>query len=149
MLVRHCSVLIHVTVFWLMTHSFGRLDAAEPDFEKDIAPLFAAKCLECHSGTEPEGALNLATQIGVKNGGESGVAVQAGKPDVSLFWQRIRDDEMPPKHPLTANEKETLKNWITSGAKWSGGDIDRLQYTSDSRAGYDWWSLQPVRDVAP
>ena len=149
MLVRHCSVLIHVTVFWLMTHSFGRLDAAEPDFEKDIAPLFAAKCLECHSGTEPEGALNLATQIGVKNGGESGVAVQAGKPDVSLFWQRIRDDEMPPKHPLTANEKETLKNWITSGAKWSGGDIDRLQYTSDSRAGYDWWSLQPVRNVAP
>jgi len=149
MLVRHCSVLIHVTVFWLMTHSIGRLGAAEPDFEKDIAPLFAAKCLECHSGTEPEGALNLATQIGVKNGGESGVAVQAGKPDVSLFWQRIRDDEMPPKHPLTAKEKETLRNWITSGAKWSGGDIDRLRYTSDSRAGYDWWSLQPVRDVAP
>ena len=148
MIVRHSSVLVHVTIFWLAAHSTGRLNAAEPDFQKDIAPLLAAKCLECHSGSEPEGALDLATQTGLNKGGESGVALQAGKPDASLFWQRIRDDEMPPKHPLTAKEKKTFENWITAGAKWSGESIDRFRYTSDSRAGYDWWSLQPVRNVS-
>jgi len=149
MLVRHCSVVVHLTIFCLAAHSIGRLEAAEPDFEREIAPLLAAKCLECHSGNEPKGGLDLATQSGVSKGGESGGAVEAGKPDVSLFWQRIHDDEMPPKHPLTADEKELFRTWITSGVKWNGGSIDRLKYTSDSRAGYDWWSLQPVQDVPP
>jgi hypothetical protein len=149
MLVRHCSDVVHVAVFCLAAHSICRLDAAEPDFEKEIAPLLAIKCLECHSGNEPKGGLDLATQTGVKKGGESGVAVQAGKPDVSILWQRIRDNEMPPKHPLTDDEKELFRTWITSGAKWRGGNIDRLKYTSNSRAGYDWWSLQSVQDVAP
>ena len=27
--------------------------------------------------------------------------------------------------------------------------IDRFQFTTESRAGYDWWSLQPIRQVQP
>ena len=149
MLVRHSTVVVHLTIFWLAVQSTGRLSAAEPDFQKDIAPLLAAKCLECHSGSAPEGALDLATQTGINKGGESGVAILAGKPDASLFWERIRDDEMPPKHPLNDKEKKAFENWIQTGAKWSGQNIDRFRYTSDSRAGYDWWSLQSVRNVSP
>tara|TARA_R110002072_G_scaffold297437_1_gene470274 strand:+ start:6659 stop:9670 length:3012 start_codon:yes stop_codon:yes gene_type:complete len=149
MLVRHCHFVISTTIAWLVTGLIGHLNAAEPDFRNEIAPLLAAKCLECHSGNAPEGGLDLATQAGINKGGETGVVVQTGKPGESLFWHRIRDDEMPPKHPLTTEEKQIFKAWITSGAKWSGGDIDWLRYTSDSRAGYDWWSLQPVRDVSP
>ena len=149
MLVRLCDVLFPVIIVWLVTGSIARLNAAEPDFRNEIAPLLAARCLECHSGNSPEGGLDLSTSTGVNKGGESGGAVLPGKPDDSVLWQRIRDDEMPPKHPLTAEEKQSFKAWIASGAQWSGGDIDRFRYTSDSRAGYDWWSLQPVQNVSP
>lgn len=122
---------------------------ASPDFAKDIAPLLAGKCLECHSGNAPEGGLDLSSKTGLFKGGESGSAILVNQPSDSLLWQRVSDDEMPPKHPLTAEEKQLLKSWITSGAKWSGGTIDRFRYTTDGRAGYDWWSLQPVREVLP
>ena len=102
MLVRLCDVLFPVTIVWLVTGSIARLNAAEPDFRTEIAPLLAARCLECHSGNSPEGGLDLSTSSGVNKGGESGGAVQPGKPDDSVLWQRIRDDEMPPKHLLTA-----------------------------------------------
>lgn len=137
---------IIVTLF--VVTSF-RLNAAEPDFERTVAPLLAAKCLECHSGAKPEGELDLSTMAGVAKGGTSGVAILSGKAEGSILWHRIRDEEMPPKHPLTGGEKATIKSWIASGATWKGGDIDRLSYSSDSRAGYDWWSLQPVGDVSP
>ena len=42
-----------------------------------------------------------------------------------------------------------MKDWIVRGAKWSGGPLDPLQYTSEVRAGYDWWSLQPLRRIEP
>ncbi len=135
------AVLLIATVF--------RLDAAEPDFERTVAPLLAAKCLECHSSGNPEGGFDLSTKAGAAKGGDSGVAIFGGKAEASALWQRVRDDEMPPKHPLTASEKATLKSWIVGGAKWSSGDIDRLSYSSDSRAGYDWWSLQAVQNISP
>jgi uncharacterized protein (UPF0335 family) len=149
MLVRHCSVAIGLIIVSLVASLIRPAGAAEPNFETDLAPLLAGRCLECHIGNRPEGGLDLATQNGFQTGGESGAVVQGGNPNDSLLWQRIHDDEMPPKHPLTDDEKQLVKQWIMSGAKWSGGSIDRFRYTSKSRAGYDWWSLQPVGDVSP
>src|SRR5262249_41811505 len=64
--------------------------------------------------------------------------------------------------PLPDAEKDGLRRWITSGAEWGTTPIDPLRFGGDRRAGYDWWSLQPVvrheppanfksagRDVAP
>src|SRR5262249_45100766 len=45
---------------------------------------------------------------------------------------------------------QVLQRWIAGGAKWGTDPIDRYAVTTDSRAGYDWWSLQPlVRAPAP
>ncbi len=71
-----------------------------------------------------------------------------GDPEASELWQRIDSDEMPPKKPLSAAEKEILRDWIAQGAAWGPGPIDRFQFTSDTRAGYDWWSLAPLPQVA-
>jgi hypothetical protein len=51
---------------------------------------------------------------------------------------------MPPKHPLTTDEKDQLRAWIEAGAAWGTDPIDPFQVTTDRRAGRDWWSLQPV-----
>lgn len=117
---------------------------AEPDFDRQVAPILAGRCLECHSGAEPKGKLDLTTAAKTFAGGENETAIVRGQPDASYLWQRIAADEMPPKHPLPANERETIKLWIAAGAKWGTDPIDPFRYTSSARAGYDWWSLQPL-----
>jgi hypothetical protein len=42
-----------------------------------------------------------------------------------------------------------LRKWIEAGATWAADPIDPFLYTSDRRAGYNWWSLQPLANVAP
>ena len=118
--------------------------AGEIDFDKQVAPLLAGRCLECHRGNEAKGKLDLSRHKSAMEGGESGAAIVAGKPADSLLWQRIEADEMPPKHPLPPDERAILKQWLASGAKWGADPIDPFRYTTAARAGVDWWSLQKL-----
>ncbi len=124
-------------------------DAKHRPFDANVAPLLATRCLECHSGAKPKGGLDLSSRETAMRGGESGAVIAAGKPDDSLLWLRVRDEEMPPEHPLPAGERKILRDWIAAGAAWGSDPIDVFRTTTDSRAGYDWWSLQPLADVKP
>ena len=117
------------------------------EFEKFVAPLLARRCTSCHAGEELKGKLDLSTREKLLVGGESGPALVPGQVEQSLIWQRVSADEMPPKHPLSADEKAVLKKWIEAGAVWSGGPLDSLAVSSEHRAGRDWWSLQPLARV--
>jgi hypothetical protein len=121
--------------------------AAAVDFDRAVAPLLAARCLDCHSGPRPTGGLDLSRRQAVFASRKRGVAVVAAKPKDSLLWQRVRDDEMPPKKPLSKDEKAILEGWIQAGAAWGTDPIDPFRITTDRRAGYDWWALRPVRPV--
>jgi len=118
-------------------------------FDERIAPLFIRRCMECHSGADPQGGLNLSRQALVRQGGDSGPVLEPGRPEASLLWERVAADEMPPKHPLSADEKQLLREWITAGASWGTDPIDPFRLTTGQRAGYDWWSLQPLIPVTP
>ncbi|HTI50290.1 MAG TPA: DUF1549 domain-containing protein, partial [Planctomycetaceae bacterium] len=117
-------------------------------FDDQVAPLLARRCLGCHNRTDKKGGLDLSTAGAVKTGGDTGPALVAGKPEMSLLWERIAGDEMPPKQPLSEAEKQIVHRWIAAAAKWGTDPIDPFRYSSDVRAGYDWWSLQPVRRPA-
>ncbi|HET6425596.1 MAG TPA: c-type cytochrome domain-containing protein, partial [Planctomycetaceae bacterium] len=97
-------------VFWLVTLTAG----APPDFDREIAPLLARRCLSCHAGEGPKGGLDLTTRANALRGGDSGPALAINDLPKSGLWQRIADDEMPPKHPLPAEEKALLHAWLTS-----------------------------------
>ncbi len=116
-----------------------------PDFDRQIAPLLAHRCLSCHDESEGKGALDLHSSAGLLKGGESGAVVVAGKPDDSLLWQHVESNEMPPKKALPDSEKQLLKAWIESGARWGTDPIDPHRFSTDSQAGLDWWSLQPLK----
>ena len=124
-------------------------DSGFQDFDHDIAPLIAQHCLSCHSGPEPKGKLDLSSRETAMSGGESGRVIEAGNPDGSLLWQNIDSDQMPPKKPIPAAEKARLKKWIADGAKWGTEKIDPFRFTTDARAGSDWWSLQPLGNPEP
>lgn len=118
-------------------------------FSKSIAPLLLKRCVGCHSGDDAKGGLSVTTRQTLLSGGESGPALVPGKSGESPIWQRVMSDEMPPKHPLTDGEKNALQSWIDKGAVWSGPALDPLQNSTGERAGFDWWSLQPLRRPEP
>ncbi len=98
----------------------------------------------------PKGELDLSSRTAATKGGANGSVYVAGKAEESLLWQQIDSNAMPPKQPLTSAEKAIIKQWIDDGATWGSDTIDVFQYSSDTRAGRDWWSLQPIRaqDIA-
>ncbi len=119
----------------------------EIDFDRDMAPLLSRRCLSCHAGDNAEAKLDLSSKATTLAGGESGAALKPGDPAASLVWQRVAAGEMPEDEPLRDVEREMLKRWITEGAKWGTDPVDPFRFSTDSRAGYDWWSLQQLAEV--
>ena len=114
------------------------------DFDRRIAPLLARRCLDCHNATDRKGGLDLTTATAATAGGDSGRVIEPGRPAESLLWSCIDSDEMPPKHPLSLERRQAIRARIEGGATWGSEKIDRFRYTTEARAGYDWWSLQPL-----
>lgn len=127
----------------------GEEPTNESFFDQHVAPLLVTRCLECHGNTTPKAELNLTTAAGAIKGGESGTVIVPGKPNASYLWERISGDEMPPETPLTPEEKSILHRWIEGGAKWGQDPIDPFLHSGEKRAGYDWWSFQPLRRPDP
>src|SRR5690606_34325825 len=113
-------------------------------FNEQVAPLLARRCITCHDASTKKGGLDLSSTASRATGGDSGPALQPGAADDSLMWQRIVAGEMPPQQPLIADEQAIVRRWIDEGARASIDPIDVFRYSSEQRAGYDWWSLQPV-----
>ena len=122
--------------------------ATADDFDTQIAPLLAAHCLSCHGSEDPEAGLNLTTRAGLLKGGQSGTAFNTDQPSNSLLLQRILKHEMPPEQPLSEAVQKQLANWIQTGAHWGTEPIDPFRYSSETRAGFDWWSLQPLPEIS-
>lgn len=120
--------------------------AEEVDFDRDIAPLLASHCLDCHSGPSAKGGLDLSSRGGLEKGGDSGLVIEKSVSASSLLYTRVRDGEMPPKKRLHGDELKLIDAWISSGAKWGTDPIDPYRVTTSSRAGRDWWSLQPLKN---
>ena len=123
-------------------------------FEKEIVPLLAKRCLECHNARDVKGGLDLSSRKTTFLGGDSGHVIAAGKVADSPLIERLAAGEMPPQsrgqsQKLPADEIALLTRWIAEGAQWPAGrKIDIYEKTTDVRGGLDWWSLQPVQRPA-
>ncbi|HEV3342449.1 MAG TPA: PSD1 and planctomycete cytochrome C domain-containing protein [Pirellulales bacterium] len=112
-------------------------------------------CYECHSAGSKKlaGSLLLDSREGVLKGGDTGPAVEPGKPDSSLLIAAVRytDDalQMPPTKKLPQSVIADLETWVRMGAP----DPRAGAETSPKPAGNwpdilaerrNWWSLKPV-----
>ncbi|MBC7820929.1 MAG: PSD1 domain-containing protein, partial [Planctomycetaceae bacterium] len=118
--------------------------------ETDVAVVLARNCLECHNASDRKGGLDLTRREKALAGADSGQVLKPGDLD-SLLVKRIESGEMPPKgrDRLSADDRKLLRDWVKDGAIWAADPIDPFLYTSARRAGYNWWSLQPLRIVEP
>ncbi len=94
-----------------------RVDAGGPGeqgrpFDTTIAPILWRRCLDCHSGADAKGKLDLSRSTLARRGGKSGPAIVPGQVEESLLWERVESDEMPPKVPLPAAEKALLRSGL-------------------------------------
>jgi len=93
--------------------------------------VLETKCLECHTKKEAKGGLVFETREDFIKGGDSGAALEPGKPATSEMILRVKleaghDDIMPPKkhgEPLSAAEVTALEKWIEGGAPWAEGQM--------------------------
>lgn len=102
--------------------------ASKPDFAKDIGPVLAKNCLECHGPEKQKGKLRLDSKEAAFKGGDSGLTgVVPGKSADSRLYKVItlpkgHDDIMPPKgEPLSKATTDLIKAWIDAGAEWPSG----------------------------
>ena len=96
-------------------------------FSRDVAPVFAAYCYECHGPDEQqrEASLRLddvaiATAV-LPSGAQAIVPGDRAGSEVMRRLLSQDDDRMPPadSHPaLSADEIELIGRWIDAGAQW-------------------------------
>jgi hypothetical protein len=141
--------MLRISACCLLLGVVAHVDAAPRDAE--VAALLARNCLECHNASDHKGGLDLTRREAALKGGDNGVVLKPGDAAASELLTRIVDGEMPPKGrpALSPDETALLREWITGGAAWATDPIDPFLYTSERRAGYNWWSLQPVQKVEP
>ena len=101
----------------------GMSGAAQPSaqqaefFEKQVRPILAERCYECHSAEKKQkGGLSLDTRETTLKGGDTGPALVAGDPEKSLLIEAVRyknhDMQMPPKKRLAESEVKALEEWV-------------------------------------
>lgn len=133
-----CCALVALTSPTVRAEPLVASPVAVPvDFARDVQPILAAKCVECHGPGVAEAGLRLDDPRIALAELDSGLhAIAPGKPEESELLRRITAEEgerMPPEGPpLEAEQVAVLERWIAAGVDWP-----------------DHWAYQPLLDVAP
>jgi hypothetical protein len=127
-----------------MATSLIETEAAEEiRFNRDVRPLLSEHCFQCHGfdANTRKSSLRLDLREEALKPAKSGaIPLVPGKPEASELFRRITtsdlDAQMPPapEHaPLTAAQREILRQWILAGANYEP----------------HWAFVQPVRQPPP
>ena len=88
----------------------------------DVAPLFAQRCVVCHSGEQAAAKLRLDAHASVLAGGGRGPVVKPGNAAGSELIRRVKGQSQP-RMPMTGPpwlgdaEVALLERWIDAGAQ--------------------------------
>lgn len=91
-------------------------------FEEKIRPVLIERCYSCHSAQAkpPKAGLRVDTRAGFRKGGDSGRAIESGRPDDSLLIRVLEHSseiaQMPPDGRLPDAVLADFREWIERGA---------------------------------
>jgi len=99
--------------------------ASEPvDFVRDVQPILAQNCYECHGDSSRKGGLRLTNAADAFRPGDFGVPVISKgdaelSPLIDLLVATDPEERMPKKGaPLKPAQIDTIRRWINQGAPW-------------------------------
>ena len=111
-----------------------------PDYVKDVKPLLASRCFDCHGALKQESKLRVDTAQAMLDA----EMILPGKPEDSELIYRITthepEERMPPEHEgamFIKDEVEIIRQWIANGAIAPKDEKPEL----DPK---DHWAYQPI-----
>ena len=139
---------------------FVAVAVSAADFNRDIAPMLAARCLKCHGAALQLSGLDLRTREAALRGGVHGPALVPADAETSPLYRMITGQlkpAMPMDGKLTAAEIDLFRTWIAEGAPWgvvaskdASADLLAMENSPVAPTAREWWSFRPlVRPTPP
>ncbi len=97
------------------------------DFVRQIKPILADRCIECHNSGLLLGEFNLQNRALAMKKRKLGPVIVPMQPEKSMIYLTLT---LPPKekkampatgHRIPKDEIETIRRWIQEGALWPEG----------------------------
>ena len=105
------------TVLLLLSAVPARPQPTKVDFNRDVQPIFSARCQGCHGAQQQMAGLRLDSGAAVLKGATDGMVIQPGKSAESRLIERVTSTKkgfgMPPVgEPLSADQISTPRAWM-------------------------------------
>ena len=142
----HQTMRIALVTTWLACVAMPMASASDGasavDYERDVKPVLKARCFACHGALQQQANLRLDSGELIRQGGDSGQGLVPSNADESLIVQRVTDPDastrMPPEgEPLSADEIDAIRAWISQGALTPEGEQPELDPKLH-------WAFQPI-----
>ncbi len=121
-------------------------------FEAEVRPILVDHCQKCHGPDKQRGGLRLDARESALAGGDTGAAIEPGKPGESLLVQAVMHrgeaPKMPPSKKLDSKKAEALAKWVEIGAPWPHEEASAptrkpgMTITDKDR---NHWAFRPIR----
>lgn len=120
-------------------------------FSRDIAPILAANCMDCHRADPKRGEFNLSTFEGLAIGSKSGAVIMPGKPEESLLVELVATRKMPRGNNRRLSDEAIAKirQWVKQGAVLDPGvsptdTLDKIIPTPEQQRSAELARLSPA-----
>ena len=134
-----------------LSAALSSANAAEPEwpreqiefFEKQIRPVLAAQCWNCHGEKKVESGLRLDSRGAVLKGGDRGEVVKPREAAAGMLMHAVQRDgelKMPPNGRLSAEQVAAFSKWVELGLPWPRAASGSAQ----AQAWRSHWAFQPV-----
>jgi hypothetical protein len=127
----------------------------DPLFKTEILPVLEKNCVKCHNPQQKMAKLDLSSFAAMMEGSSSGPVIAPGKPERSLMWKLIENDQMPQGGKLSVADKQLIKSYIQYGRfpmapPESEEVLKAKELAKITPAERNWWSFKkPVKAAVP
>ena len=124
------------------------------DFDRDIRPILAKNCYECHDARKQKAHLRLDSAAAVMKGSENGAIVIPGNGEKSPIVRRLLgldgEDRMPKdEDALPPAQIALIRAWIDQGAALPAGEQAQVAAAAAAEPPQHWAYRVPVRPDPP
>jgi hypothetical protein len=126
-----------------------------PLFKSEIQPVLEKNCVGCHGTAQKMAGLDLSSFATMMQGSTGGPVIAPGKPERSLMWKMIENDQMPQGGKLSVADKQLIHAYIEQGRfpaqpAESEAEIAKREAARITPEDRNWWSFKkPVKSAVP